>query len=637
MTRQEQLALCNKCLNREFDPKQGLICNLTGKIADFEHNCENFSRDESVKEKISENMEISDREIYTDLDENAINKLKVHQDFYYALAGGIVAALISAVIWAVVTVGTQVQIGFMAIGVGLLVGYAVRFFGAGIDQKFGFLGAFLSLLGCLTGNLFSQVGFIAQSQSLGYFETLTYLNVGLIIDILVESFNPLDLLFYGIAIFEGYKLSFRKVSTREIITLQSGQQAGYPAFYKLRLPLVILSIVLLGVFTLGIRKGVSGFKTYKYESGMRMSEGELVHSQENGKWTYWYENGNLKLEAYYIHGIPDSMWKWYDESGRLQKTGNYQNGLEHGEWIYYYENGAVRDSGNFSQSRMDGEWKSWFLNGNVYQDVSYKRNIPHGTWRVYFENGNLNAEGVFENGERRGKWVSYYEDGQLQSTINYLHDNQMLIEEAWDMKGRQLVKDGNGTYKTYSKDGVVLGEGKVENGKRTRKWTTYFEDGKLNEEGIFENDVYRVLNSWDHHGNHNVKDGTGEYFSFYPDNSVYESGNIQNGLREGEWAIYFQNSDAVYQEINYLNGKANGLINIYYEDGQLSSSGMMKDGLKDGEWSWYHMNGNLSSTVNFRNDKKEGEQILWSEVGEKTKEETYKDGELIEEKIFERE
>lgn len=45
MTRKEHLEYCAVCLNRSFDPKYGVTCNLTGKIADFENNCENFKED----------------------------------------------------------------------------------------------------------------------------------------------------------------------------------------------------------------------------------------------------------------------------------------------------------------------------------------------------------------------------------------------------------------------------------------------------------------------------------------------------------------------------------------------------------------------------------------------------------------
>ncbi|MBL0074373.1 MAG: hypothetical protein IPP34_22290 [Bacteroidetes bacterium] len=37
----------------------------------------------------------------------------------------------------------------------------------------------------------------------------------------------------------------------------------------------------------------------------------------------------------------------------------------------------------------------------------------------------------------------------------------------------------------------------------------------------------------------------------------------------------------------------------------------MKNGLREGEWVWYYENGNISSSVNFINDKKEGLQNMW--------------------------
>jgi uncharacterized RDD family membrane protein YckC len=42
LERSEHLTYCKKCKNQEFDIKQGLICKLTGKIADFDPVCPDF-------------------------------------------------------------------------------------------------------------------------------------------------------------------------------------------------------------------------------------------------------------------------------------------------------------------------------------------------------------------------------------------------------------------------------------------------------------------------------------------------------------------------------------------------------------------------------------------------------------------
>ena len=128
-----------------------------------------------------------------------------------AVVGGLVAALVGALIWAVITVTTKFQIGFMAVGVGFLVAWAVRTLGKGRDTTFGIIGGVFALLGCLLGNLLSACGFLAGQASEPVMSvTLRVLgNPASIATILQETFSGMDLLFYAIAVYEGYKLSRR--------------------------------------------------------------------------------------------------------------------------------------------------------------------------------------------------------------------------------------------------------------------------------------------------------------------------------------------------------------------------------------------------------------------------------------------
>ncbi|GAB4513932.1 MAG: hypothetical protein Tsb004_21540 [Allomuricauda sp.] len=47
MTRSERLVSCKQCKNRYLDFNKGLLCNLTGKEADFEGECQDFEQDVS--------------------------------------------------------------------------------------------------------------------------------------------------------------------------------------------------------------------------------------------------------------------------------------------------------------------------------------------------------------------------------------------------------------------------------------------------------------------------------------------------------------------------------------------------------------------------------------------------------------
>ncbi len=136
------------------------------------------------------------------------------------LAGGL-AAVIGAVIWAAITVITEYQIGWMAIGVALLVGWSVKKFGKGVDKYFGIIGGGLALFGCLLGNLFAIAAVISQQEIMGFLSVLgsMILHPDLTFEILKESFSVIDLLFYGFAVYYGYRYSFRTITNEEAAQL----------------------------------------------------------------------------------------------------------------------------------------------------------------------------------------------------------------------------------------------------------------------------------------------------------------------------------------------------------------------------------------------------------------------------------
>ena len=127
------------------------------------------------------------------------------------LLGGLLAALAGAVIWAVIAVHANIHTGYIAIGVGVLVAFAVRRLGSGNTPAFAAIGAFFALLGCLLGNLLSACGFLAEAQGRSAVLIVAQLmdEPGLAPGLMQANFNPMDLAFYAIAVYGGYKLSRR--------------------------------------------------------------------------------------------------------------------------------------------------------------------------------------------------------------------------------------------------------------------------------------------------------------------------------------------------------------------------------------------------------------------------------------------
>ncbi len=585
--------------------QQGLICSITNKKADFTDNCENYQRDDSVKDEVPVD-ERNTSEIISELPEEIKSKLTPHQDLLYAIVGGFFLSVICALIWAVITVATGYQIGYMAIGVGFLVGMGVRYFGAGIDQVFGFVGGFFALFGCLLGNLFSQVVFIADAQSLGYFETLTFLDLETIKLIYEESFSIMDLLFYGIAIFEGYKFAFRPVppNVSELKDLT-------PKFSKLRLPLVIACFIVLSTAGYTLSKGVSGEQIF------------------------YYENGQKQVIANYEEGLETGLWEWYYESGALMRSGEYKNGLFDGPWLNYNEEGVLLDSSNYVLGRLDGEYKSFYDNGQLSQIGKYSRDREIDEWMIFYDNGNLNATGTFTNGELSGLWKFYNHDGTPSQEIKYLDSETERIHSLWDPDGNQLIKNGNGTFTSYFDGTNKLNEGKVTNGIKVGTWITYYQDGSTKEVGEFKDDKYIIKSAWNQQGEVMVQNGNGEYISYYEESDKeLEKGLFKNGLREGTWLVYYPNSIIVQQESNYKNGNLDGRNVVYYSNGNIISEGNLEADKKVGEWKWYYESGQLQCTINYEDDKKQGDQIFWSESGKEVKKEIYKNDELVSEVLL---
>ncbi|MFI1771505.1 hypothetical protein [Thalassobellus citreus] len=223
MTREAHLKFCKQCTKRELDMKIGLICSETKEIANFEGECKSFELDKEVVEKIDDTEVVEHGHVLQNLSERDIDKFKAEQDYPKALIVGLIVGIAGGLLWAAITVATEYQIGYMAIAIGAGVGLTMRYIGKGIDQIFGITGAIIAILSCLLGNFFSMIGFAANQEGLGYLEVLGLIDYSLVPSLMVETFSPMDIFFYAIAAYEGYKFSFRAFTEKDLYNLESNK------------------------------------------------------------------------------------------------------------------------------------------------------------------------------------------------------------------------------------------------------------------------------------------------------------------------------------------------------------------------------------------------------------------------------
>jgi hypothetical protein len=139
--------------------------------------------------------------------DHAFQLARAEQNLPLALLAGSVAATLSAAAWAGITAATGYQIGFMAIGVGVAVGLAVRAAGRGLDVSYRVIASLLALAGCAGGNLLVACVYFAQAHQVGISRVFEVLDLELSLFLMQATFTPMDLLFYAIAIWEAWRLS----------------------------------------------------------------------------------------------------------------------------------------------------------------------------------------------------------------------------------------------------------------------------------------------------------------------------------------------------------------------------------------------------------------------------------------------
>lgn len=136
------------------------------------------------------------------------------QNLPVGVVAGIVAGIVCAGLWAAFTVATSTIYSFMSVLVGLGVGFVIRKAGKGYQMKFGIAGAVIALLSCALGNFLATIGFIAADYGAEYFDVLFNFDYSLMPAVMQATFEPIDLLFYALAVISGFSASYHKVKVR---------------------------------------------------------------------------------------------------------------------------------------------------------------------------------------------------------------------------------------------------------------------------------------------------------------------------------------------------------------------------------------------------------------------------------------
>ncbi|MFK7770655.1 MAG: DUF4375 domain-containing protein [Saprospiraceae bacterium] len=245
--------------------------------------------------------------------------------------------------------------------------------------------------------------------------------------------------------------------------------------------------------------------------------GDAFDMSYSGLCQTFFPNKKIKEEFYLIEGIIDGTFTSYFEIGGLNEKIEYVKGVQTGEKEVYFENGKIKESAKILTDLKQLEITTFYDNGNPkklqHQKIETEKRI--GVYKEWHSNGQLKESGTYiSDYERDGEWLEFYEDGSKKMEAEF-KNGDFLIHDFWDKDGSHILKNGTGLYineysmfkdeqerkeheyKNYKRHGIqkdftngVLNlYQEMENGREHGMSKSYYKNGKLKEETIYEEGI----------------------------------------------------------------------------------------------------------------------------------------------------
>ena len=114
----------------------------------------------------------------------------------------------------------------LKIASGVALGLGAPMAAAGLITATVAFGQAMEGLGCALGNLLAACGMVSIELDTSLLGVLGRLDADMATELMTVTFTPMDLLFYGIAIYEGYRLSLRPAPEAQAVTSAGNAEVG---------------------------------------------------------------------------------------------------------------------------------------------------------------------------------------------------------------------------------------------------------------------------------------------------------------------------------------------------------------------------------------------------------------------------
>jgi antitoxin component YwqK of YwqJK toxin-antitoxin module len=269
--------------------------------------------------------------------------------------------------------------------------------------------------------------------------------------------------------------------------------------------------------------------------------GVILNGLKQGKWRYFYPNNRKLAEVYYIDG-------YYGKHLRYVKPS-------------YSDQTPTKENvplSIISEVGLNSKCIFWYVNGQLLKAQNYKdgKRFENGVYKEWDYNGEVKLEQEFQDGKAQGFYREWY--------------SNLLIEEGHYLDDRKegIWKEYSSGYGTYTK-GAIIFEGVYSQGIFVSR-KTYHQNGRLQEERIWDENLLMIIKSWHDNGelrgieHYKCDDEMNNRPNLPLDNSGIRFINLNNLCKRHGSEKYWNREGFLELKTNWLNGKKHGDLVTYY-------------------------------------------------------------------------
>jgi antitoxin component YwqK of YwqJK toxin-antitoxin module len=235
-----------------------------------------------------------------------------------------------------------------------------------------------------------------------------------------------------------------------------------------------------------------------------------------------HAGGKVFEQATLRRGTMTGAYRRFLPDGTLDHAEFYEGGKVSGD---YWPSGQIKKKTTKEKDRKIIEW--FYPSGQLQKRyVKGKSGYPVEPVRMWHENGQLAEELHVKQDNERGPWLKFFADGRPKLQARHEGKGKLVVENAWNDAGQQIVKQGTGTYVT---DGLDINWEYALFHKNDWTRSMSLRRGKLHGKLITWSDG--VLWSEDHY-----KDGKrhGDHFLYYDNGRIHWRMRYENGKKVGK-------------------------------------------------------------------------------------------------------